>query len=243
MRTARARLGALGAALALALALVLCARPAGAQSMRRFQQYLSQAQRAYERGDADAAIRLLERAYAIRPVPQLLFNIARAHEQAGRLELAVEYYDRFLATDPPADQADAARQLRAAAQQTIDARTRPPVPEGNRQGSAIASTRPAPRLPPAGRVFGAGHGTLIVGGTLLTAAGVVFGVLALNAAAQFSATTDPAMRAGLQDRGTGFAWGANAGIGLGVLAVGLGLVLYFAQPVHSQAVSAAPTGP
>lgn len=48
----------------------------------------------------DGVAELLE-AYSIRPHPNVLFNIARALESAGRVEDAVSYYRRYLETNPP----------------------------------------------------------------------------------------------------------------------------------------------
>ena len=56
----------------------------------------AQAVEAYEGGDFDEAARLFEAAYDASGDPNLLYNIGRVHEEAGKLELAIEYYDRFI---------------------------------------------------------------------------------------------------------------------------------------------------
>ncbi len=49
----------------------------------------------------DEAIAELQQAYAIKPHPNVLFNIARAHEAAGRLPEAIEFYQKYLEANPP----------------------------------------------------------------------------------------------------------------------------------------------
>lgn len=58
----------------------------------------------YGQGDFDGAIAAWEQAYALVPTPELHFNIARAHEQAGHLDAAIARYQRYLQdTGDPAD--------------------------------------------------------------------------------------------------------------------------------------------
>jgi outer membrane receptor protein involved in Fe transport len=52
-------------------------------------------------GRVDDGIAELQRAYEILPHPNVLYNIARAYAEAGQYESAIEYFDRYLETDPP----------------------------------------------------------------------------------------------------------------------------------------------
>ena len=52
-------------------------------------------------GRYDEAISELLEAYSIKPHPNVLFNVARAHEAAGRAVEAVNFYRRYLDTNPP----------------------------------------------------------------------------------------------------------------------------------------------
>jgi iron complex outermembrane recepter protein len=52
-------------------------------------------------GRYDEAISELQSAYETRPHPNVLFNIARAHESAGRPNDALTYYRRYLDANPP----------------------------------------------------------------------------------------------------------------------------------------------
>ncbi|MFP2934754.1 tetratricopeptide repeat protein, partial [Pyxidicoccus sp. 3LG] len=83
------------------LALCLCAGQALAdarlEARRHFRNGMSLiAQKQYDRGIAE-----LEAAYAIKPHPNVLYNIARAYHDAGRLTEALDAYQRYLASNPP----------------------------------------------------------------------------------------------------------------------------------------------
>lgn len=52
-------------------------------------------------GRYDEAISELLEAYAIKPHPNVLYNVARAHEAAGRAAEAVAFYRRYLDANPP----------------------------------------------------------------------------------------------------------------------------------------------
>jgi hypothetical protein len=71
------------------------------------------ARQEYQRGlealrqhQADVAIRAFERSYEIRPSPVVLYNLALAYREAGRIAEALEAFDRYLrdpvASAPPA---------------------------------------------------------------------------------------------------------------------------------------------
>ncbi|MGA9524723.1 MAG: hypothetical protein WBV82_24910 [Myxococcaceae bacterium] len=92
--------------LGLALILLLLAVPpeAIARTHPRFTQLVKQAERLYSTGKyKDSAEKLIE-AYVYDPHPRLIYNIARAYDQAGELELALEFYQRYVksreGTDP-----------------------------------------------------------------------------------------------------------------------------------------------
>ncbi|MHB8872873.1 MAG: TonB-dependent receptor domain-containing protein [Myxococcaceae bacterium] len=52
-------------------------------------------------GDFEAGISELLEAYAIKPHPSVLYNVAKAYLNGGRVPEALEYYRRYLATGPP----------------------------------------------------------------------------------------------------------------------------------------------
>jgi tetratricopeptide (TPR) repeat protein len=56
----------------------------------------------YQKGRFAEAARYLRDAYALRPEPVLLYNLARAYEGMGELEHAAHAYEDFLAAEPNA---------------------------------------------------------------------------------------------------------------------------------------------
>lgn len=63
----------------------------------------------YEHGNLVGAIEAFERGYAVEPRPEFLFALGQAHRRRGDCDRADRYFGEFLATNPSAGQADAAR--------------------------------------------------------------------------------------------------------------------------------------
>jgi iron complex outermembrane recepter protein len=90
-------------------------------------------------GRFDEGISELEEAYEIRPHPNVLFNIARAHESAGRPAQALTFYSRYLDTNPP-DAAKVTEQVtQLAAMQKKDSAPTETVPSADAGVEVIAS--------------------------------------------------------------------------------------------------------
>jgi tetratricopeptide (TPR) repeat protein len=91
-----------GGFLALLIYLVPAIAAAGAPDKMR--SLAKQAERLYQNGKYRESAALLEQAYEIEPNPRLLYNIARARDQAGDLHEALDYYQRYVnspeGTDP-----------------------------------------------------------------------------------------------------------------------------------------------
>src|SRR5688572_779459 len=51
-------------------------------------------------GNLEEGIQELERAYEILPHPNVLYNMGRACAEGGRYEEALEYFERYLLSDP-----------------------------------------------------------------------------------------------------------------------------------------------
>ncbi len=75
------------------------AAPAAEES---FDTLTEEASEKYSEGDYDGAIALFERAYALDPEPNILFNIGRIYEESGNYEDAIVYYERFI-SEPQVD--------------------------------------------------------------------------------------------------------------------------------------------
>lgn len=253
-----ARTASLSFAAALALALSAHAQPR--ESRREFDQLVRSAVQHYEAGESRAAIDDLQRAYAIRPLPRLLYNLGRAHEQAGEFGAAADYYRRFIATNPDADAAavtqvalaEAERRQAAAAEaerqreaarhaeeERALAAERARAAEAERQRQEEQRRRSAVTLAPR-RVttpmvvlWGIAGAGAIAGGVL--------GGLALSAQGDWSASHQGDARASAYDRGTSMALGADIAIGAALVSGAVGLILYLVQP--RPMVPAAETAP
>ena len=104
--------------------LLAAARPLRGDDLReRAHQEFTAAQADFDAGRFTAALDHLERAYALVPHPELLFNIARCLEELHRTQAAVEAYDRYLAVMP---NDAAARERVTALRQELAAHPRPP---------------------------------------------------------------------------------------------------------------------
>ncbi|WP_434383254.1 TonB-dependent receptor domain-containing protein [Melittangium boletus] len=84
-----------------ALALVLCAGTAWGDARLEARRHFRNGMSLIAQGQYDAGIAELLEAYAIKPHANVLYNIARAYQDAGRVPEAVDYYRRYLAASPP----------------------------------------------------------------------------------------------------------------------------------------------
>lgn len=233
---------------ALALAAFTFAGSLPAQDRNReFDRLVRQAGTAYDAHDAPAAIAALERAYAIRPVGRLLFNIGRAHELNNDFATAADYYRRFLATNPDGQSATVAREAlgiaeRRAAQQAEERRQREAAQQAEahaqeeaRQRAAaaeqqrlederrrrLAVSSPRRITVPVAVAGGVAGAALIAGGVL--------GGLALSAQSTFNSNRDGATRYDASSQGGAMALGADISFGVALAAGVTGLVLFLTQ--------------
>jgi tetratricopeptide (TPR) repeat protein len=85
---------------------------------------------AYQRGDYEEARRILLQLYAIEPNPKWLFALGQVELNLEHYDAAIRYYEQFLASDPPADQAALAQQAIGAARiKLAQPEKQPPPPE------------------------------------------------------------------------------------------------------------------
>src|SRR5262245_34799172 len=68
-----------------------------ASAKARALELFAHSEQRYQSGDFAESARLLEQAYEIFPEPVLLYNLARAREQAGEIERAIAAYEKYLA--------------------------------------------------------------------------------------------------------------------------------------------------
>ncbi len=93
------------------LCALLLAVPAHAGDPAVADQHKAAADQAFLREDYAGALRLLERAYAEDPQPRFVANMGLVLERMGRYAEAVAALERFLATEPPYDKAEAAERV------------------------------------------------------------------------------------------------------------------------------------
>src|SRR6185312_12206374 len=55
----------------------------------------------YDQGQYDEAIREFEAAYRLKPHPNVLYNIAQAHERLLEYAESVKWFERYLKEAPP----------------------------------------------------------------------------------------------------------------------------------------------
>jgi hypothetical protein len=116
----RAAVTAVVVALAFALA---PARPARAdKTSEEAAEHFNLAESAEKRGDWETAVLEYKRAYALKPHPSVLYNIAVDYERLGDFDAAADYFQKYLDGTPDApdrdDVTNRIRDLRARAQAT-----------------------------------------------------------------------------------------------------------------------------
>ena len=110
--------GGRAVALGLVLALAIPARAAPTPedvAARQVERLAAEAVTTYKAADYTRTVELLERAYAIRQIAALLYNLAKAYEKLGDQEKSVELYRRY------SDSSDADPKLRVKAEARVAA--------------------------------------------------------------------------------------------------------------------------
>ena len=129
--------------IALVLSVALFAQPA-ADAWREHPEFL-RGSAAFEAQRWDEAARAFEAAYADHPRPELLWAQAQALRFGGRCKDALPLYDRFLATDPTADEiADANTNVAACRELVGEETVVPPVEPAPRAVAEPPPSAPAP---------------------------------------------------------------------------------------------------
>lgn len=140
--------------LIFSLALALEAAPvtgSAATSNSDDTSITEQAQRDYDEGvelfraaQFEAAARAFERAYALVPESSLLYNISFAWEQAGELERALQYLERYATESAPEDAEKVAPQIEGLRQRLAKSQREPDSPEDGPATQATSADSPSP---------------------------------------------------------------------------------------------------
>jgi iron complex outermembrane receptor protein len=83
------------------LAAVVAAGPAIADARSEAKRHFRDGMALIAKGQLESGIAELQQAYAIKPHRDLLYNIARAYLDLGRIPEALEYFRKYVATNPP----------------------------------------------------------------------------------------------------------------------------------------------
>ncbi len=124
--------------------------------------HVARARAAHDRGDFAQAREELLAAYQLEQRPALLFALGQVELNLGHYKEAIDYYERFKATNPPPDQAALAEQAIGAARLVLE---RPPP----------RVLPPAPPPAPPHREWDGFDATLAtIGGVSMIASGLLF---------------------------------------------------------------------
>lgn len=107
----------------------LLSPPALAADPARAERLKTEAEAAFAEGRLEEALRLLDAAYAADPQPGLIANQGLVLDKLGRYADAVAAFERFLATQPPADKVEAARAILLRLKPEVRIESEPPGAE------------------------------------------------------------------------------------------------------------------
>jgi len=189
-------------ATSLAIAAGLAGVAAPAARADTVDDHLARVRELYDRRDFVHARDELLAAYQLEPRPELLFALGQVELNLGRFAQAIDYYERFIATEPAADQV-------ALAQQGIGAA---------RAGLAEKPAAPQPPPRPPHRQWDTADSALaaIGGATLVAGAGLtIYGShLAGDHSGRLSAYNDRVSHATISE------WVGASCVAAGALAIG-----------------------
>jgi tetratricopeptide (TPR) repeat protein len=175
--------------------------------------HVARGRQLYDRGDFAHARDELLAAYQLEPRPELLFALGQVELNLGRFAQAIDYYQRFIATNPAADQIALAQQAIGAARDRLAEKPAPLTPP----------PKPAapPRPPPQPRWDSADTGLTVLGGAIMVIGGGLM-FYGHHSAGDHSGTLSQ-----YNDRlssATLDVWGGAAGLVAGAAVLGGGLV-------------------
>lgn len=213
-------------------------------------KWIREGERLYQAGQYREAAEALLRAEALEPNPRLIYNIARAYDQAGELVTALRYYQEYVGSREGADPSllkksalsiDRLRrlinerdQLRAQsdeARKKQEEQLREAKQRAEEQSAAKERAEQERRAALIEARRGHDRGKIeayVAGGAgvLGLAAGVTFGVMALSSYGQFKAAPDLASKGTLRSQTQGQALAADIGYGVAIAAAAVAIILY-----------------
>ncbi len=224
----------------LPLSSVRAAPNATASERDQVDAYVDAGTAKYEQGDYLGAVTEFKAAYALDPDPNFLYNIGRTYEEAGQLEMAVDYYRRFakqpgISLELRKQAADRIKVLDEILAETTPEAAEPPAEPGAPETSS-APTQPVIMLGPAdqpadqpaarpGRSLRISGYVLLGLGLSAVGTGAILGGLAREDSSDLLTTDEPQARTTLIDRGTRKAVAADAALITGGVVAVTGVVL------------------
>ena len=220
----------------------MAARPDDARTYAL--ELFEQSKTLYDRGEFREAAALLERAHAAYQEPVLLYNLARAYQEAGELEKALDAYERYLAADPEVkDRAGIEQRIARLREELHSVENRDQVvPTPAALGATASHTTPSSSVPvdtrdahdpnrPSKSILPwvvAGTGVVVLG------SGAVLGVISNGHHTNAEEEANSARALAEQGKAEDFALAANIAFGVGgiLLAVGTawGIVVLASDP-------------
>ncbi len=154
--------------LVIALIALPLVADAGPKEKEQAQKHIAKATEAHQSGKYEVALTELQAAYALDAQPDLLYAMGQVQVKLSKCDDAVASYEKFLATNPPAEPAAAAKE----AINTCKAQAAPP-PEQTPTPEPTPAPTPEPAPAPESKAFytdkigsalvGAGVVSMIVG--------------------------------------------------------------------------------
>jgi tetratricopeptide (TPR) repeat protein len=263
------RLQRLAAVVALGLSLAAL----GAGKPRRAAELVKDAEKLYLQAKYKEAAELLKKAHEIEPDPKILYNIARALDQAGDLSAALDYYRQYIASneaDPTllkratlsierlrtlinrqeSAQAQADVQRKKLEEETAAAQQKAQDEQKRLEAERVASEqrRKIESQRDIDNYRAARTWSIVAGGAglLAGAGGVVFGVTALQSHDQFAAAGTEAEKDTFKATTQQRALLADASYGVGLALAVTAFFLFPKGPEpapYQQAAGAAPAAP
>ena len=123
--------------------------------------HVARATAANQEGKLELALVELEFAYALDPRPELLFATAQVHAKLGACEVAVTFYERFLATAPPPEAAAQTQEAIGACKLTLTLAAATAEPASPAPPLAAAPPPPTTESEPLGLIIGARVGGIV----------------------------------------------------------------------------------
>lgn len=196
-----------------------------------YQEHLDRGLAEYEAGHYEPAAEAFEAAYAVRPEPELQYNVARSYERAVKREEAIAAYQRFLEL-PGTTSETRTRALRAVAslRAEIEAMNAsvPTEPEVSDPVVVVPPQEEPMPLdePTSGRGAKATAGWVLIGtGALALVAGAISGGLALATNNEFEDATVREDQVALAQEVDNYALATDVLLGTGLVFAVVGIVL------------------